>query len=73
MCLGAVDLWLGETNKNTEIGLGPWTAVGRKLVELRVWVLLTYGSGKEIKTLNSGWALGLQWGWSLLSYGFGCC
>ena len=59
--LGVVDLlWVGERNKNTEFGLGPWTAVRRKLVESWVWVLLTYGSGKEIKTLNSGWVLGLQ-------------
>ena len=31
MGLGAVDLWVGETNKNAEFGLDPWTAVGREL------------------------------------------
>ena len=32
MGLGDVDFGVGETNKNTEFGLGPWTAVGRKLL-----------------------------------------
>ena len=31
MGLGAVDLWVGETNKNAEFGLDPWTTVGREL------------------------------------------
>ena len=32
MGLGDVDFGVGETNKNTEFGLGPWTGVGRKLL-----------------------------------------
>ena len=28
MGLGAVVCWVGETNKNTEFGLGPWAGVG---------------------------------------------
>ena len=28
---GAVECRLEETNKNSELGLGPWTAVGREL------------------------------------------
>ena len=32
MGLGAVDEWVGETNKNTEFGVGLWTAVERQLV-----------------------------------------
>ena len=34
MGLGVVDWWVGERNKNTEFGVGPWTAVGRKLLPL---------------------------------------
>ena len=60
MGLDDVDLWVRERNKNTEFGLGPWTAVGRKLVESWVWVMLTSGLGKEVKTLNLGLVLGLQ-------------
>ena len=48
MGLGDVGLWVGETNK-TQSGLGPWTAVSRKVVESWGWVLLTYGSGKQNK------------------------
>ena len=50
----------GENTQNTEFGLGLWTEVGRMLVESWDWVLSTYESGKEIKTLNLGWVLGLQ-------------
>ena len=32
---------------------------------------MTYGSGKEIKTLNSGWVLGLQWEGSWFVMGLG--
>ena len=72
--MGTVDLCVGENIKqNAEFGLGPWTAVGRKLVESWAWVLLAYGPGKDIKPLTSGWVLGLQWEGSLLSYGIGCC
>ena len=31
MGLGAVDLWVGERKKNTEFGVGPWTAMKRAL------------------------------------------
>ena len=52
--LGAVDSWVGETNKKLEFRLDAWTAVRRKLVESSVWVLLTYGSGTQIKAMSSG-------------------
>ena len=35
MVLGVVEVWVGETNKNTEFGLGPWTAVGRNMLSQR--------------------------------------
>ena len=60
MGLGAVDLWVGETNTNTEFGLGPWAAERRKLGESWVWVQWTYGSGKHIKALILGWVLEVQ-------------
>ena len=61
MRLGAVELWVGERNKNNEFGLGHWTEVGRNLVDSWGWVLLTSGSGNEIESLNLGGVLGLQW------------
>ena len=68
MGLGVLGLWVGERNKNTEFGLGPWTAVRRKLVESWVWVLLTYESGTQAKPLNSGWVPGLQYEGRSLSH-----
>ena len=32
MGLGAVDFWVGETNRNIECGSDPWTGVGKKLL-----------------------------------------
>ena len=58
MGLGAVDLWVWE--KKTEFWDGSLDGSEKEVVESWGRVLLTYGSDKEIQTLNSGWVSGLQ-------------
>ena len=50
MGLGAVDFGVGETNKNTEFGLGPWTGVGRKLLSNGIGCSCLLGWGNKLKT-----------------------
>ena len=59
MGLDTVDLLAGERNKDTEFGLGPWTAVGTEMMGLGA---ADYWGGETKKSLNLGWALGLRWG-----------
>ena len=51
MGLGAVDFWVGETNKGIEFGLGPRAAVGRSMLSKRGLLvfhcLIQFNSGNQ--------------------------